>query len=892
MAEIIASLLNKPDARALVDLVQHWLPTVETDPQLGPVYDRFLTLTELRPGTQDENVVRRGLRWNLGPRLVPEEMARTPGSSPTYGYVSIRKKNTIHLNAALIRGFQTVAHDPAARKYIQGLILHELIHWVEVNDPDPGSRAIPLHRRSEDHGRKMERFFHGDPTDETHTPINPPVPQALNDAFLEAEALPLRKGPKVAKGGPDGVPRPGALLDSEAGASDRAILAFELAKDEPVLDITPALADADPDGNRFDTPDFAHLVVPDEGPMPFDARPFKVDHNTLDLFCRINDIEPDSANAVLFGLRGCDLHPPAGGSHQPMAATGMVSEAKYDHTARRCVLGVWDRSQKTVALFQGSTVPNLHEMRKQVGKCTDNGVSSRDANMLPTGCYRYVCGAHNEVWNAFRLFQTVVVLRSCENSRYALGDLWDRCAPGDNIHPTYHSGTVKFSSAGCQTVSGTFAENRHRGDWATFRQVAGLSKTNKASDVGRRFSYLLVTAREMRLMRLLIDRSGGSIADAALPAMVAHFGRLRFGASGDRVRALQRVLGVGIDGAFGPQTAMALIEAQKHNGLRVDGICTRETAEALGVPWAPGEAADATAQTGPANPVARAAAARDETLGLDLPLRRGDRNNPSVMRAQQLLNRMGAMIADDGDYGAATSRAVAEARNELGIAGSGDEINRLLAGALFDQPALHQRLSTEGGTFIGRQESGGRTYYERFTAHPHYPGVSSGITIGFGYDLQFIEEHELSNDWGAHLSPNDLQRLTAHCGKPGSKAAARALADIRIAFADSLSVYLNRTLPDKIAQTDATYPQTPTLPALCQTALVSLVLNRGTSLEVSDSRREMIDIWDGLSAGDLDGIPAHFEAMTKHWPNSEHLRQRRLLEAALFRRGLAGETGY
>jgi peptidoglycan hydrolase-like protein with peptidoglycan-binding domain len=896
MAEIHARDARKPENQALVDLVQHWLPTVATEPSLRRFYDHILALTELRPQTNDEKVVRRGLSWTRGPLIIPEDMPRDPGSSPRYGYVDSRKKNTIFLNAALIAGFQAVADDKDARKYMQGLLLHELIHWVEVNDPNPGVRASPLHRRPEDHGRKMERFFHGGSTDETNAPIDPPVPPALSAAFLEAEALPLRKGPKTSKGAPDGAPRPGALLDSEAGAQERAALAFDLVKDEPVLSVTPALGDADAEGDRFDTPDFAHLVGPDGDPMPFDARPFKVDHDTLALYLRLNDIEPYGDNPVLFGLRGCDLHPLAGQSHQPAGASGLVSEAKYDHAARRCVLGVWDRAGRTVALFQGSTVPNLGEMSKQTGKCSDAGVPNRIANMLPTGHYRYVCGHHSTVWNAFRLYQEVVVLRSCDDARYALGDLWDRCSPWDNIHPTgiaSETGTVTFSSAGCQTVSGAFVANRHTGDWAAFRLAAGLSKTNRASDVGRPFSYVLLTAREMRLMRLLIDRSGGAVAETDLPALAAHVGRLRFGASGARVRALQRALGISVDGAFGPQTAMALLEAQKQRGLREDGLCTPETAAALGMPWTPGANDGAAIPAAAAlNPVAREPAARDEALGLDLPLRRDDRNNPSVRRVQQLLNRRGAMIAVDGHYGRMTSLAVAEARDALGIAGAADLIDRPLARALAGLPPLHERLSTEGVTFIGRQETGGRSYYERFTAHPHYPGEYSGITIGFGYDLRFFDPHEVSTDWGGHLPRDVLQRLAPHCKTRGSKAGARALADIRIAFASSLDVYLHCTLPVKIRETDRIYPETPTLPALCQTALVSLVLNRGPDLEVSDRRREMIDIRDSLTAGDHDRIPAHFESMTRHWPNSEHLRQRRRLEAALFRRGLAGQTGY
>ena len=62
-----------------------------------------------------------------------------------------------------------------------------------------------------------------------------------------------------------------------------------------------------------------------------------------------------------------------------------------------------------------------------------------------------------------------------------------------------------------------------------------------------------------------------------------------FGSRGDEVSAIQRALSergyyyAGVDGIYGKSTENAVIEFQKDNGLRIDGIAGTETLNALGV---------------------------------------------------------------------------------------------------------------------------------------------------------------------------------------------------------------------------------------------------------------------------------------------------------------------
>jgi hypothetical protein len=64
---------------------------------------------------------------------------------------------------------------------------------------------------------------------------------------------------------------------------------------------------------------------------------------------------------------------------------------------------------------------------------------------------------------------------------------------------------------------------------------------------------------------------------------------LKRGDRGDAVRQVQRALGVGADGVFGPQTELAVKRFQKREGLAVDGVVGPATRDALGLePFASG----------------------------------------------------------------------------------------------------------------------------------------------------------------------------------------------------------------------------------------------------------------------------------------------------------------
>lgn len=266
-------------------------------------------------------------------------------------------------------------------------------------------------------------------------------------------------------------------------------------------------------------------------------------------------------------------------------------------------------------------------------------------------------------------------------------------------------------------------------------------------------------------------------------------------------------------------------------------------------------------------------------------LRRGTRGI-GVQILQHRLNRVGALLTCDGSFGAGTETAVREAQQLAGLPVTGIADATTWAW-LERQPEPSDVLPTEAVTFIVNEEIGGRKYYDRHVAMPHFPGEASGVTIGVGYDLRFQEAIDFEADWAGILTPAQLASLRPHLGRKGSQAACQALADLRIPFAAAWRVFVKRALPRAVAQTEHCFGSLDPLPPLCRGVLVSLVYNRGTDLR-GDSRREMAAIKHHLAAERRQAVAGEIESMKRLWPASEGLRKRRDREAEMWRRGLAG----
>ena len=141
---------------------------------------------------------------------------------------------------------------------------------------------------------------------------------------------------------------------------------------------------------------------------------------------------------------------------------------------------------------------------------------------------------------------------------------------------------------------------------------------------------------------------------------------------------------------------------------------------------------------------------------------------------------------------------------------------------------------------------GGENYYNKFLKSPAWPGEQSGVTIGVGYDLGYVNKTEFSEDW-KDLPKDIFDRLYKVVGIKGynAKNLIRALKDITIPWDLALKVFNNKTVTKFYNLTQQTFPNFDNLPEDAKGGLVSLVFNRGAALE-GDRRREMKLIRDGM----------------------------------------------
>jgi hypothetical protein len=141
---------------------------------------------------------------------------------------------------------------------------------------------------------------------------------------------------------------------------------------------------------------------------------------------------------------------------------------------------------------------------------------------------------------------------------------------------------------------------------------------------------------------------------------------------------------------------------------------------------------------------------------------------------------------------------------------------------------------------------GGESYYNKFLKNPAWPGEQSGVTIGVGYDLGYVNKTEFTNDW-KDLPQKDFDRLYKVVGIKGiaAKDLIRGLKDISIPWELSLKVFNSKTVTKFYNLTRQTFPNFDNLPEDAKGGLVSLVFNRGAALE-GDRRREMKLIRDGM----------------------------------------------
>jgi peptidoglycan hydrolase-like protein with peptidoglycan-binding domain len=193
--------------------------------------------------------------------------------------------------------------------------------------------------------------------------------------------------------------------------------------------------------------------------------------------------------------------------------------------------------------------------------------------------------------------------------------------------------------------------------WARASRLIVLSGPEATASPG-------ITGRIGDAIRGATDRGSGNVRRT----------RLERGDSGEDVRQLQEALnrqgaGLRVDGNFGRSVVSAVSDYQRRRGLKVDGIAGRETLRELGLLDGYVAGRD-DRRPDDRRDDRRADDRRPDDRGYqDEPrrrLERGDRGE-EVRRLQEALNRDGARLTVDGNYGRSTVDAVSSYQRRRGL---------------------------------------------------------------------------------------------------------------------------------------------------------------------------------------------------------------------------------
>ncbi len=342
----------------------------------------------------------------------------------------------------------------------------------------------------------------------------------------------------------------------------------------------------------------------------------RVLRRTLDFnHMSINSLED---KMIIFGIRGA--LPGAANqsildysSHTRFEDRHILQRVGVNYYYPRCVIGQWLPAERKVAVFPGSTVPNLKVIQR-------NRKRSHQFNCMRPGLYTYRKGQHPlsntgfQPHRALRLVSPIVLRRANytmsngqpvinygPSATIAVGN------PGDNIHCARNNPRTTrvrairgqdysasfcmqdyYSSYGCQVIVGAplahLPSGQTNGDWNAWDTFVKNAYDTHAPDQTD-FKYLMLDSLDIHQIEQ---------ATTSDPNLF----KLRYGSSGASVENLQRQLSTirnsrsgqtyytgSIDGDFGPGTARALIAFEKdcYGGLAY-GCATPETMRRLRAP--------------------------------------------------------------------------------------------------------------------------------------------------------------------------------------------------------------------------------------------------------------------------------------------------------------------
>lgn len=208
--------------------------------------------------------------------------------------------------------------------------------------------------------------------------------------------------------------------------------------------------------------------------------------------------------------------------------------------------------------------------------------------------------------------------------------------------------------------------------------------------------------------------------------------------------------------------------------------------------------------------------------------------------------------------------------------------------------AIASGISQRAFDFIVAKEVTDQAAYEHGYHRPTWPGASSGVTVGIGYDLGQTSAEQIVHDWSPHL-PDAMVETMAECsgvtGQAAQGLAAQVRSSIDVSWLAALAVFRDVSMPRWVEIVRKALPNTNKLSPDCLGALVSLTYNRGASFsKAGDRYAEMRAIKQDMADMNLAGIPGEIRSMKRLWPDLRGLQTRRDGEADMFEQGLAASA--
>lgn len=180
---------------------------------------------------------------------------------------------------------------------------------------------------------------------------------------------------------------------------------------------------------------------------------------------------------------------------------------------------------------------------------------------------------------------------------------------------------------------------------------------------------------------------------------------------------------------------------------------------------------------------------------------------------------------------------------------------------------------------------GGEAYYNKFLSHFTWPGGASGPTIGIGIDTAYYTKKEIADIFN-FLPSNQIKLIQGASNKTGinGKEYTKVLknAGIVVEWENAVEIFKSITWPKFAGLAEKTFPKMNELCPDAYGAIVSLVFNRGISLN-GDSRKEMRNIKELVPTKNYIKIAQEFKNMKRLWEgkNLDGLLERRDKEAEL-----------